>query len=109
LSLWVLSNGFLASGSRDATIKIWNINKEILLRTIKGHSYGINTLAVLKDGSLINWSRDTRIIRWDVDKEVAICSITIHSDRITSLVVLSDGSLASSNYSKTIRIIQSLA
>lgn len=38
ISLAVLQNNELASGSEDATIKIWDTNSGELMRTLVGHS-----------------------------------------------------------------------
>jgi WD40 repeat protein len=44
--LTVLQNGYLASGSADSIIKIWNPIYETLKRTLNGHTHGVNALTV---------------------------------------------------------------
>jgi WD40 repeat protein len=44
---------WLASGSKDNTIKIWDTATGNVLRTIYGHSSSVNTLAVSPDGKLL--------------------------------------------------------
>src|ERR1044072_67385 len=44
---------WLASGSKDNTIKIWDIATGRLLRTLYGHGAPVNTLAVSEDGKII--------------------------------------------------------
>ena len=62
--LVVLPNVHLASGSEDATIKIWDTNTGKQIKTLEGHTYGINSLAVLPNGYLASGSEDTTIKIW---------------------------------------------
>ena len=43
----------LASGSADRTIKLWDMSKGKLLRTLSGHSGPVYGLAISPDGKLI--------------------------------------------------------
>lgn len=45
-SLAALKNNYLASGSLDTTIKIWNIINGSLIKTLEGHSLEARSLAV---------------------------------------------------------------
>jgi WD40 repeat protein len=56
LSLAVLPDGSLASGSGDKTIKIWDTIKGIEIKTLTGHTSEVLSLAVLPDGSLASGS-----------------------------------------------------
>ena len=65
MSLAVLPDGTLASGSWDNTIKIWNTTTGDIIRTLTGHSDWVRTLAVLPDGTLASGSTDTTIKIWN--------------------------------------------
>jgi WD40 repeat protein len=56
LSLAVLPDGSLASGSDDTKIKIWDTMKGIEIKTLNGHTSSVLSLAVLPDGSLASGS-----------------------------------------------------
>jgi WD40 repeat protein len=61
------SNGaWLASGSDDSTIKLWDIAGGRLLRTLTGHSNQIKAIALTADGrTLISLSADNTIKVWE--------------------------------------------
>ena len=51
-SLTLLSNGYLASGSRDQSIKIWNTDTGSVVRTLTGHTDTVSALVKLNNGNL---------------------------------------------------------
>jgi WD40 repeat protein len=126
-SLCMLPDGRLASGSGDATIKIWNVGiadgKRYVggmlgncMATLSGHTACVVSLCMLPDGRLASGSGDATIKIWNVgtgpaDKAsqaacVSPCVVTFagHSDRVVSLCMLPDGRLASSSDDKTIKL-----
>jgi WD40 repeat protein len=59
LSLLVLPNGNLVSGSGDSIIRVWNISSDKPQTTLKGHKKGVNSLALLENGNVVSASFDT--------------------------------------------------
>jgi len=104
LSLVVLPDGTLASGSDDYTIKIWDVKTGKRIKTLCGHTSWIRSLAVLSDGSLVSGSDDYTIKIWDVKTGKRIKTLNGHTRCIRSLVVLPDGTLASGSHDNTIKI-----
>ena len=51
-----LPNGFIASGSEDTKIRIWDLSNGICCGTLSIHEKSITALAVLSNGSLISGS-----------------------------------------------------
>jgi WD40 repeat protein/uncharacterized caspase-like protein len=57
----------LASGSSDATIKLWDPGKKTLLTTLSGHTADVSALAFSHDGRyLVSASDDHSVCLWDV-------------------------------------------
>jgi WD40 repeat protein len=57
----------IASGSKDKTIKLWDVKTGEEIRTLKGHSSWVNSVTFSPDGRLIaSGSEDKTIKLWDV-------------------------------------------
>lgn len=102
MSLAVLPDGRLASGSNNRTIRIW----DLVLGTsqvLEGHTNSVVGLAVLPDGRLVSGSYDKTIRIWDLVLGTSQV-LEGHNQAVMSLAVLPDGRLVSGSHDKTIRI-----
>ena len=58
---------YLVSGSRDKTIKLWELSSGRELRTFTGHTYVVSSVALSPDGRyLVSGSYDGTVRLWDV-------------------------------------------
>ncbi|KLU90299.1 sulfur controller 2 [Magnaporthiopsis poae ATCC 64411] len=76
-----LLDNILATGSYDATIKIWDIETGRELRTLKGHTRGIRTLQ-FDDSKLISGSLDNTVKIWNWHTGELLSSLQGHSDGV---------------------------
>lgn len=102
-----LDNDRVASGSKDATIIVWDVNTGEELQYLQGHGDSVRCLAVLPDGLLLSGSSDGLLKFWDVKyctrefRVLATCVRTLggailgytapSSCRVTSVLVLPEG------------------
>ena len=63
-SLCGISHKILASGSEDKNIKIWDIEKRVIISTLSGHTKVVTTLCYVGDGQLVSGSWDESLIIW---------------------------------------------
>ena len=78
---------FLASGSRDKTIKVWDVSVGVCLFTLIGHDNWVRGLAWHPGGKYIISCSDDKTIRvWDItNKRLSKTLESAHSHFCTSL------------------------
>jgi WD40 repeat protein len=77
---------FLASGSRDKTIKIWEVGSWELIKTLEGHSGSVYSVSFSPDGKfLASGSRDETIKIWEVGSWKLIETLYGHSYSVYSV------------------------
>ncbi|MFM6474924.1 MAG: WD40 repeat domain-containing protein, partial [Dolichospermum sp.] len=93
----------LASGSKDSTIKLWNVNTGNLLQTLEGHSNWVTSVAYSPDGqTLASGSADNTIKLWNARTGNLLQTLG-HSYSVNSLAYSPDGQTLASG-SGTIKI-----
>jgi len=99
---------FLVSGSRDQTVKIWQLATGELIHTLKGHQDEVYTVALSPDGKIIaSGSGDKSIKLWSVETGELLATFTGHTDKVTALAFTTSGDiLLSGSLDKTIKIWQ---
>ncbi|KAJ6575629.1 WD40 repeat-like protein [Mycena vulgaris] len=94
------------SGSRDKTIRIWNVSTGKQLQQLDGHNDSVNSVTFSSDGSrAISGSHDKTIRIWDVSTGKQLQQLDGHDGWVNSITFSLDGSRAiSGSRDKTIRI-----
>ena len=97
---------FLASGSADDTVIIWNINTQKQLHILSGHSRSVYALSFLPNNRrLVSGAIDNKLILWDINDGSLIKKMTGHTGEVTSVAVSPDGKyIVSGSTDKTIRL-----
>ncbi|MEJ2118418.1 MAG: hypothetical protein P8Y36_11230 [Alphaproteobacteria bacterium] len=111
-------------GSDDHTLKLWDVATGEELRTFRGHSSHVNsvafspdgstvvsggageTLAILPDGrTVITGSADYSLKLWDVASGKELSTLTGHSDTVQSVAFSPNGRTAlSGSWDKTLKL-----
>jgi len=93
-----------ATCSDDKKIKIWNLNKRKLSKTLKGHDGAVHAVQFCQnDTKLVSGSSDKKIKIWDLKSRKAVATWEAHGDIVSALQCLGTR-LVSASFDKTIRI-----
>jgi WD40 repeat protein len=93
-------NKKVIAGSRDKTIKLWDIRTRKQLFTLKGHTDWITSVAVTLDSKyLISGSKDETLKFWNLENRKELFTLTGHSSEINAVAIMPDGSKAISGSS----------
>jgi len=65
--LSLIKPNILASGSKDNTIKIWNLDDQSCIHTLQGHTDSVWCLSLIKQNILASGSDDNTIKIWNLD------------------------------------------
>ena len=83
---------WLASGSEDNTIKIWDVASGRELRTLSGHTGWVQSVAFSPDGrQLVSGSSDTTVKLWDVATGAELRTLRGHTKTVYSVAFSPNG------------------
>lgn len=96
----------LITGSRDSTIKFFEIPQVNELRTLKGHAGWVRSLAVSPDGKvLVSASDDQTIKFWDIATGRHFRTLRGHAGPVRCVTFSPDGMrLASASWDRTVKL-----
>ena len=107
ISIDISSDGkLLVSGSKDKTIRIWNLLTGTCLHILNGHTEGVYSVSFSDDGKMIiSGSGDNTIRIWGIDKGNCLHILKGHSKSVYSVTINKTGSLVvSGSDDNTIKI-----
>ena len=97
---------WLASGSDDHTVRIWNPATGACLQTLEGHTQAVNDLAFSPDGkTLLSAGNDGFVQFWNLTSGRSVRTIKTHPDGIVAIAVSPDGTtLATSGFDRVMKL-----
>jgi WD40 repeat protein len=102
---------FALSGSRDNTLKLWELSSGREIRTLNGHSSWVSAVAFSPDGKLaLSASQDKTLKLWEVLSGREILTLNGHSSWVRAVAFCPDGKLAlSASQDKTLKLWEVLS
>jgi WD40 repeat protein len=107
LSVAIPAHGmWLATGSYDGTVRIWDRASASQTATLIGHTSAVTSVAISPDGSWLATGSDDRSVRiWDRATGKQTATLIGHTSPVTSVAISTDGTwLATSSYDRSVRI-----
>jgi WD40 repeat protein len=97
---------FLASGSFDRTVRIWDTSDGSELRCFLGHDQGVQDVAFALDGRRVaSASQDGTVCVWDAVTGTQLHCFRGHGDLVNCVAFSPDGGhLASGSFDSTVRV-----
>ena len=73
----------LASGSRDAPVKLWDIATGLELRSFEGHENTVRSVAFSPDGKIVaSGSFDKQVKLWDITNGKELRTFNGHTETV---------------------------
>ncbi len=97
----------IASGSRDKTVRLWDVTSGKIKAILIGHTHDVSSVAFSPDGSTLasggSWDETVRL--WDVASGQLKAILTGHSSAVRSVAFSPDGNtIASGSRDKTVQL-----
>ncbi len=94
------------SASNDNTVRVWDVNTGICLRSLGGHAGGVTAVAIAPDGKhVLSASNESTVRVWDAGTGICLRSLSGHTGGVTAVAMTPDGKHAlSASNDKTVRI-----
>jgi WD40 repeat protein len=106
-----LPNGLFATGSVDASIKIWSIDHDECIQSIdKAHDCGVTSLCLLNESTLVSGggSEDKKVKLWDLSTLKCTMVMKGHDLVIKQITRIGPNTIATGSWDKTVRVWNTL-
>lgn len=103
---WAPDGGQIVSASRDNTLRIWDADSGMCLRTLRGHARWVRACAWAPHREqIVSASSDMTLRIWDAESGMCLRTLSGHENAVTSCAWCSSGGvIASSSEDGTLRL-----
>ena len=105
---WSSSSGktFLATGSKDTSVKLWNVANNSCVYTLLGHASPVTALELLSSQTMMlaSGAADGKLKVWDLHTFQCLKTLRRHSAQVIALLLVDVDLVASASADQTIRV-----
>jgi WD40 repeat protein len=100
------NSNYLATGSTDKSLRLWDLSSGDTVRIFTGHRGAITSIALSPDGrTLASAAEDNNIILWDIASSRRLSTFSGHKKPVWSLDFSAEGTLlASGSSDQTVKL-----
>jgi WD40 repeat protein len=102
-TLEILNEAFMASGSDDKKIIIWDLSSKSIKANLTGHLYRVLCLKRLSTSLIASGDSNGAIIIWDWSKVTRVFTLIGHTSSVTSLDLYDEQTLISGSWDENIK------
>ena len=94
------------SGSRDHTVRVWDLERGVCVATLEGHQEAVVCVALTSDGRrAVSGSADRRVRVWDLERGVCVATLEGHQGPVLCVALTPDGRrVVSGSEDNTVRV-----
>ena len=94
------------SGSRDHTVRVWDLERGVCVATLEGHQGPVLCVALTPDGRrVVSGSEDNTVRVWDLERGVCVDKFEGHHDFVSCVALTPDGRrVVSGSVDRTVRV-----
>jgi WD40 repeat protein len=99
-------NKYVVSGSRDKTVRVWNLDKKTQKAVLQGHTDFVCSVAITSDNKhVVSGSSDKTVRMWNLDEKTQEAVLQGHTDSVLSVAVTSDNKyIVSGSLDNTVKV-----
>jgi NB-ARC domain/WD domain, G-beta repeat/APAF-1 helical domain len=97
---------YVVSGSRDNTLRVWEVATGETKRTLQGHTESVSAVAATPDGRyVVSGSWDSTLRVWELATGETKRTLQGHTESVSAVAVTPDGRyVVSGSYDRTLRV-----
>ncbi len=102
-ALAVIDTQKVVSGSNDATLRVWDVDKGVCLQKLKGHKDWVRAVAVISKQKVVSGGPDKTLRVWNIDKGVCLQVLEGHNCWVRAVAVINKQKVVSGSDDQTLR------
>ena len=97
-----LNHQLLASGGSDGVVRVWNLEHQTCVLSLKGCQGVVNVVEFHPENAILASGDDGRVLSWDATKGTSLTTYNAHFSKVTALLLVNEKHLVTSGRDKVV-------